>query len=356
VPAGWQSVCENFGTGAGSDGSVDGTITIASTAVPLTNMNFGINKIPVTSPTIPSPTFNSSVALSNQRFSLEPASLAPPSSDAMTASDDEDTNGNTVTTFNFRIDGLAGLAGKGKLYYDYGSGPVEITAPVTINGFDQTKLSFMWTINGAGATASFTFAAVDGAGTTGAAKTYTINSLVTLPATGLQLQASLSLGKALLQWETQTEVNTSFFTLQWSTDGVQFSNAGNRISAAGNSSSRRAYQGTIASLPAGKLYVRVMLTDKDGKVSYSNVVAIDNANGAPVVRLYPNPAKSLVTISGLGQSKEIKVMNSIGVMITVAKVTGNQQLLNTESWPAGMYNLQVMHKDGTITNLKLTKQ
>jgi ADP-ribosylglycohydrolase len=89
----------------------------------------------------------------------------------------------------------------------------------------------MWTINGAGATASFTFAAVDGAGTTGAARTYTINSLVTLPAIGLQLQASLSQGKALLQWETQTEVNTSFFTMQWSTDGVQFSNAGNRICA-----------------------------------------------------------------------------------------------------------------------------
>jgi hypothetical protein len=355
LPAGWQAIGEYFGTGTGNDGSADGMLSIASTAVPLLNMNFGINNIPVTSPNIPSPTFNSSVSLTNQRFSLEPGSLAPPSSDAMTASDEEDTNGNTVTTFNFRIDGLAGLTGKGKLYYDFGAGPVEITTPVTISNFDQSKLSFMWTVNGAGASANFTFAAVDAAGTAGAARTYTINSLVTLPATGLQLQASVSQGKALLQWETQTETNSSFFTLQWSNDGIQFANAGNKISAAGNSSSRRAYVGTIANLPAGKLYVRVMLTDKDGRLSYSNVVMIENANAAPVVRMYPNPAKGQVTISGLGQSKEIKVMNATGVMITAARVTGNQQLLATESWPAGLYNVQVMHKDGTVTTLKLTK-
>jgi hypothetical protein len=103
-------------------------------------------------------------------------------------------------------------------------------------------------------------------------------------------------------------------------------------------------------------YVRVMLTDKDGKVSYSNVVVIDNANAAPVVRLYPNPAKTQVIITGLGQAKELRVTNANGAMLTAIKVTSTQQVLNTAAWPAGMYNVQVLQGDGSITTLKLTKQ
>jgi hypothetical protein len=136
---------------------------------------------------------------------------------------------------------------------------------------------------------------------------------------------------------------------------MQFSNAGNKIAAAGNSTNRRAYAGSIANLPAGKIYVRIMLTDKDGKVSYSNVVALDNAAGAGIVRMYPNPAKSQVTISGLNQAKEIRVINGNGGVTSTTKVTGNQQVLHTDSWPAGLYNVRITQADGTIITLKLTK-
>jgi hypothetical protein len=43
-------------------------------------------------------------------------------------------------------------------------------------------------------------------------------------------------------------------------------------------------------------------------------------------------------------------------MLTAIKVTSTQQVLNTAAWPAGMYNVQVLQGDGTITTLKLTKQ
>ncbi|WP_394342378.1 Ig-like domain-containing protein [Taibaiella koreensis] len=49
LPSGWRSRGENLGAGAGSDGNVNGVLTVAVGTTNVTDANFGINQVPVVS-------------------------------------------------------------------------------------------------------------------------------------------------------------------------------------------------------------------------------------------------------------------------------------------------------------------
>ena len=93
-----------------------------------------------------------------------------------------------------------------------------------------------------------------------------------------------------LAWSTATEKNNNYFTIERSTDGVDFE-ALMQVKGAGNSSRLLQYKQTDADPYEGISYYRLKQTDFDGSSAYSDIVAvnrIDNNIHDDIV-IFPNP-------------------------------------------------------------------
>jgi hypothetical protein len=62
--------------------------------------------------------------------------------------------------------------------------------------------------------------------------------------------------------------------------------------------------------------------------------------------LYPNPAKTIVTISGIENIEAIEVYSALGKL--VKKVT-NQNTLNVQNLSKGIYLMSIKKDDNTVT-------
>jgi Secretion system C-terminal sorting domain len=99
--------------------------------------------------------------------------------------------------------------------------------------------------------------------------------------------------ETILQWQTAQESKSDYFGIEYSSDGLSWINAG-VIAAKGNSNTFADY--TFTDFSNGKKYYRLKMVDKDGKFSYSNIIAIDCSSTRPVFNVYPNPCTDKITI------------------------------------------------------------
>src|ERR1041384_8729340 len=89
-------------------------------------------------------------------------------------------------------------------------------------------------------------------------------------------------------------MNSSYFGVERSTDGVLFTEIG-RVKASGNSSITEQYSYLDANYPKTILYYRLNEVDESGASTYSNIISINIAAEAiSLTALYPNPALNLL--------------------------------------------------------------
>jgi hypothetical protein len=112
-----------------------------------------------------------------------------------------------------------------------------------------------------------------------------------LPISLMNFSAALQDTKAFLTWQTASEINSDYFNVQRSTDGLNFSTIG-KIAAAKNSISVNAYNYVDAfnenQQQTNNLYYRLQEIDQDGSFTYSDVRTINLPQKNSIV--YPNPA------------------------------------------------------------------
>lgn len=90
----------------------------------------------------------------------------------------------------------------------------------------------------------------------------------------------------------------SYFDIQRSTDGNQFTTIGT-VPAAGNSTSVRSYSFTDmnAGAPGVKtLYYRLAEIDLDSQMLYSHIAVVNIAGTSSGISVIPNPGKDLITV------------------------------------------------------------
>ena len=120
-----------------------------------------------------------------------------------------------------------------------------------------------------------------------------------------------------LQWNTLSETNTSHFDVERSTDGSSFSKIG-QVNAAGDASDRRDYGFTDLTAPAGTVFYRLKMNDRDQSFRYSRIVAVKNKNNDLPFQVYPNPAERILQVQATSGKKEkaiLSVQNASGQII-----------------------------------------
>jgi hypothetical protein len=76
-----------------------------------------------------------------------------------------------------------------------------------------------------------------------------------------------------LYWQTASEINNHYFTVQRSTNAVEFEDVFDK-EGAGNSNTIRTYAGVDPAPFSGVSYYRLKQTDFDGSMAYSDIVAV----------------------------------------------------------------------------------
>jgi hypothetical protein len=175
-------------------------------------------------------------------------------------------------------------------------------------------------------------------------------SSASLPVAGVNLTAVLNSNDVLLKWKTETEINSSHFEIERSTDGRNFSMIGTKA-ATGNSVTTINYDQPDPGMNGSIYYYRLKLVDTDGRSVYSNIAMVRKPGNIKSVRLFPNPAVSQVNLefSNAKGSYVINVYNQTGQEVISQKNTitnGVQYVtINRNSLAGGSYFIRIRNTE-----------
>lgn len=168
---------------------------------------------------------------------------------------------------------------------------------------------------------------------------------IVLPVKMHSFVASRRSNDVILKWETSDELNLSYFTIERSTDGVNF----HGIGSVSGSPDVHQYQFTDHDDLSGKIYYRLKVVDRDDKSIFSKTLMIAGGNGRNEITVMPNPVKAeaILNIESIVKGfANISVFNAEGKLMlkqAAALSDGANQLTLSNSYQLknGIYLVQV---------------
>ncbi len=360
ISGNWAHTADGFGinniAGTGiKPGVAKGIVSVTTAATNITGVNFGIERLPSSDnyrTTISQPAMNSFLTLNG--------GVNPP---VLSGADPEDyVAGGVLSNRTVIIDSIPANA---ELYYNNSL----VAKGLKVSSFspDLLQVKFINPTSGSN-TVTFMYSYVDNANMkdpTPATYTLAWGGNQTLPADRLVAQVSLNGAYADVRWSTQSELNTEYYIVERSLDNSNFAPTGKKVNAAGNSTTKKEYKlpDNISGLSQSDvIYYRVKLVDLDGKVTYSNVVAL-RLSKKPGVTIWPNPFHSNVTISITTERESTIIINLIDVNGKMIRTTSmpapkgisTVNLNGLDQLPAGVYLVEITDKSAGTTFQKLIK-
>ncbi|MDQ6845145.1 MAG: T9SS type A sorting domain-containing protein [Bacteroidota bacterium] len=167
------------------------------------------------------------------------------------------------------------------------------------------------------------------------------------------INASFKNNSILIQWQVNDFVPSDQYEIEMSEDGNTFTNAGTVSSSGSGSVAKYFYEYSVDKNFSGKMYYRIKMTGKDGKVVYSDVHHVDVNKGRIVnptsnYSLFPNPSVTGIHIKFAENTDgkyDVRLINSLGQTIFQKKYNLNANNSINIDWPqkpaAGIYYLKV---------------
>ncbi|MEO8086690.1 MAG: T9SS type A sorting domain-containing protein [Bacteroidota bacterium] len=180
-----------------------------------------------------------------------------------------------------------------------------------------------------------------------------------LPIELLSFSASQNNTAVDITWQTATETNNDYFTIEKSKDGIDFENAGT-INGAGNSTQTLNYNFEDRHPYTGFSCYRLKQTDYDGQFSYSDVVSV-KFQEKDLFYLYPNPAKDQVSILWPDKnqvSRQVMIYDMMGRLVYTFNEVGIEKETTTidmRNFPKGIYTIQLT-SENIVEQKKLVVQ
>ena len=145
------------------------------------------------------------------------------------------------------------------------------------------------------------------------------------------------------EWQTASEKDNDYFTIEYSTDALNFIELAT-VSGAGTSTEIINYEYNYNTSATGVMYYRLRQTDYDGQSDCSDIVPLSLAEHQTVnashidIKLYPNPATDYVQIKGDG-IVSVEFVNANGRVLSAAGLQASYSISNL---PQGV-NYVIVH-------------
>ncbi len=164
---------------------------------------------------------------------------------------------------------------------------------------------------------AYSFTVVDNSSNKCLKDSFRVDVVTVVPVNLTSFNAMLIKDEVKLDWETAQEQNNQFFTLEKSTDAVNFSLL-SKLDAAGNSTSKRSYQFVDNAPAEGVNYYRLSQTNINGAITYFEVKKIIYKNHKPfkVNAINVAPSKVSLTINSVKEDQYyLQVIDLLGKVI-----------------------------------------
>ncbi|MDA3614801.1 DUF7933 domain-containing protein [Polluticaenibacter yanchengensis] len=188
---------------------------------------------------------------------------------------------------------------------------------------------------------------------------YYVSYPIVLPVNLLSFSVIQKSGTAVLSWTTGSEQNNKGFHIQKSTDGNIWNNIGylNSKVSGGNSSSQLLYDFSDHHPVNGINYYRLNQVDVNGTSTLSRIISLNIINSESAIKLFPNPAKNIITVSGLSAKSHIRIDHYSGkTMMTLKAANGQANMdINVSLLTKGIYFMIISDSEGSTCVHKFIK-
>jgi len=185
-----------------------------------------------------------------------------------------------------------------------------------------------------------------------------------LPVELTRFEAEKEKKTARLEWETTAEINSDYFSIQKSTNGIDFTEI-SQVGAAGTSTETVSYYNYDFNPLIGKNYYKLVIIDQDGTSEESKIRVVQfDGNGREnlAMNIFPNPAQSVANFNYTAPEDGIyyiKVFSITGKLVYSANVLGvvgkGQFNLNVSTFESGKYIVQFLSPSGEVINNSIGK-
>ncbi len=225
-----------------------------------------------------------------------------------------------------------------------------------IGHYDGTAWDYTTaTISGAGTAASPYYATASGF--TKFSPFIVTNQQVALPARLVSFTGNKVENKVQLQWRTTHEVNVKDFTIERSSNGVDFTAIGT-VAATNNAATINNYSFTDVTAQSAIVYYRLKTNDYDNSYRNSNIITVKLDAAAQLFTAFPNPVQQQLTVKHIAANDKatINIFNISGKLVSSKKVaSGNIQTnIAVNQLPVGVYTL-VWHDGSVQQTIKFMK-
>ncbi len=161
-----------------------------------------------------------------------------------------------------------------------------------------------------------------------------------LPVRILDFTAACVNNKVEIKWQTASEINIAYFSVEESFDLNEFVEVA-KVKAANNSNSLLNYTINIPFPEVVPVYFRLKSFDLDGKSTIYNPVAF-NCKAIEKLSIFPNPSQGTIAVKGLHSEGILKIYNNIGQLVFEKVIFPNESILLNKSFE-GLYSYSIYH-------------
>lgn len=147
-----------------------------------------------------------------------------------------------------------------------------------------------------------------------------------------------------LYWKSSSEINSSYFNIQRSTNNQAWQTIGS-VKATNNPSGAQ-YNFTDEAPLSNINYYRLQMVDNEGKVTYSKVVSVSGNDAKKSLAVYPNPVKAELNVVTDGQATGVSIFDMTGK--SVLQFNDNRTKVNVQDLPNGVYFMRLLDKNGLL--------
>jgi mannitol/fructose-specific phosphotransferase system IIA component len=182
------------------------------------------------------------------------------------------------------------------------------------------------------------------------ARSFSVGSVV--PVTWLFVKAQVQANNALINWATAQEIDSKKFEIEWSTNGINFSNIG-EVAAAGNASTITNYNFTHKNINNGFNYYRIKQIDNNGDYKYSAIVKVLFNKNLKQTIIAPNPVADVLQIVQAKAVfvKAISIIDSKGSIVLQKIINSKEQVISipVSNLASGMYTLKMQYENEVLS-------
>ena len=237
--------------------------------------------------------------------------------------------------------------------------------------YGVTPYTYSWNTGGTAATKSITptvmgvtenhtVTVTDACGTSRTADFVITNDCI-LPVELVAFSGQKQNNTILLDWNTASEINSDYFLIERSADGLSFISIAT-LKAAGNSDVANRYQFSDTTAEENTIwYYRLKQVDFDGTSYYSRTIAVQTKSYFSGIECMPNPATDEVRLllpTGLENAiLKVEIYTMQGIRLSSQEFkAGTELLLNLKMLPAGTFVIRAYTNERFVGGTTIVHQ